>query len=165
MKCAFQIDSNPANTSVDTIEVLGAPALGVFLDEIMPPNCFGGMDGSVTAVVTLDGVAQSGMVPGVSFNWSNTTDNVPTIDNLPFGFYGVTVMDSNGCMAQASTTLSQPPELLVTVANTTIQDATCSGSMDGTITITPTGGTTSGDYNFSWNNGLRNFYWSKCTSI
>lgn len=147
--------SNPANTSIDTVEVLGAPELGVFLDDLVSPSCFGGMDGSVAAIITLDGVPQAGAVPGISFSWSNTTDNVPTLTELTSGFYGVTVMDSNGCMAQASTTLSQPPELLVTVANTTIQDATCSGSMDGTITITPTGGSTAdGNYNYSWSNGL-----------
>lgn len=147
--------SNPANVSIDTIEVYEPPELGVFLEDLQSPTCFDGSDGSITAVIILGTTPQPGVVPGVPFNWSNGAGNVPTIDNLENGFYGVTVTNSNGCTAMAGTTLTQPTELEVTVPNTTIEDATCSGSMDGTITITPTGGTTAtGNYNFTWNNGL-----------
>ena len=41
--------------------------------------------------------------------------------------------------------------MVALIANTLISNSTCSGSMDGSVTITPTGGTTAdGNYTFAW---------------
>lgn len=145
----------PTNTVIDTVEVLAGPVLGVILQAVNP-SCFGESDGSITANITFDGVPQPNPGTEFTFSWNTTPDNVQTLSNIPFGFYAVTVTDASGCEALASATLSQPPALNVLPANTFITNATCSGSNDGDINITPSGGNTSGtgNYSFQWDSGL-----------
>lgn len=144
---------NPANMFVDTIEINSPPSLGVSLDET-EPSCNGETDGRVRAIVTLDGVAQTDIGPYI-FNWNVTAANVDRLDNLPTGFYAVTVTDVNNCTAMASTTLGQPAPIVVTAANTFITQTTCTGSNDGSISITATGGSSAdGNYTYSWDSGL-----------
>lgn len=148
-----QDSDNPANVFVDTFEIRSPPNLGVSLDET-EPTCNGDSDGQVRAIVTLNGVAQSD-ISQYTFTWNTTTANVDRLQNLSFGFYGVTVTDENNCTAQASTTLGQPAPISVADANTFITEASCTGVSNGSIQITATGGTTaSGNYTYSWNSGL-----------
>ncbi|MCB9267164.1 MAG: gliding motility-associated C-terminal domain-containing protein [Lewinellaceae bacterium] len=144
----------PANVDTAFIEVLQGPSLGVNLLNTQP-SCFGESDGSVTAQVTLGGVVQPNPGGNFTFSWNNIPDNTPTQTGIPSGFYGVTVTDAAGCTAMASTTLSQPAPLQVLAMNTFITDATCTGSMDGSVLIGATGGSTaSGNYTYAWSGGL-----------
>lgn len=148
--------SNPMNTTRDTAEVLSGLVLGVQIQGDSP-SCFGQSDGSVTAIVTLDGVATPNPGPGYIYMWNTVPNpgNVPMLSNLPFGFYAVTVTDPSGCTAMASATLSQPAPLTVTGPNTMVTNSTCEGAENGSITITATGGTSAnGSYTFSWDSGL-----------
>ncbi len=145
--------SNPMNIVVDTVEVLAGPTLGVNLNPTSP-LCFGQSNGAVSATVLIDGVIQPNL-DAFSFNWNTTPQDTSALVNVSSGFYAVTVTDASGCTAEASTTLSQPAQLTVLGSNTFVMDASCSGSMDGSISITATGGTTStGNYFFQWDNGL-----------
>ncbi|GJM32373.1 MAG: hypothetical protein DHS20C18_13740 [Saprospiraceae bacterium] len=145
--------SNPMNIVVDTVSVLSGPTLGVNL-EPTSPLCFGQMNGTVRAVVLIDGVVQPNH-DNFTFTWNSTPQDTSALVNVASGFYAVTVTDASGCTAEASTTLSQPAQLTVLGNNTFVADASCSGSMDGSITITASGGTTStGNYFFQWDNGL-----------
>ena len=141
--------NNPMNVVVDTIEVLSGPILGVSIDDQIP-SCFGGDDGSVLAEITLDGIFQPNPGNDFTFAWNIVGETGQSIDGITFGFYSVTVTDQSGCEATASTSVGQPPQLRVLPDDADIDDASCSGSMDGTITIMPTGGTTAGDYTFQW---------------
>jgi len=148
--------NNPMNVSRDTAEILSGPVLGVQIQG-ESPNCFGESNGSVTAVVTLNGVATPNPGPGYTYQWNTVPDpgNVPVLTDLPFGFYAVTVTDPSGCTAMASATLSQPAPLTVTGPNTNITNATCEGAENGAVSIMATGGTSAnGTYTFSWDNGL-----------
>jgi gliding motility-associated-like protein len=141
----------PANIDTIELQVLEGPALGLSLLETQP-TCNGDSDGSLTAQITLDGVAQPNPGPGFTFSW-NTGDSTQTITGLSFQpqAYAVTVTDANGCVATASTTLSQPGELLLLAQNTNITDATCSGAMDGAITVGASGGVNDmGSYYYQW---------------
>ncbi|NRA50806.1 MAG: gliding motility-associated C-terminal domain-containing protein, partial [Phaeodactylibacter sp.] len=141
----------PANIDTIEVQVLEGPALGLSLIETQP-SCNGDDDGTLTAQITLDGVAQQNPGPGFTFEW-NTGDTTQTIVGLSFQpqAYAVTVTDANGCTATASTTLSQPGELLLLAQNTNITDATCSGAMDGAITVGATGGVDDmGSYYYQW---------------
>ncbi len=141
----------PANMDTVEVQVLEGPALGLSLLETQP-TCNGDSDGSLTAQITLDGVAQPNPGPGFAFVW-NTGENTQTITGLSFQpqAYAVTVTDPSGCTATASTTLSQPGELLLLAQNTNITDATCSGAMDGAIIVGASGGTSDmGDYYYQW---------------
>lgn len=141
----------PANMDTLDLQIFEGPALGLSLVETQP-TCNGFGDGRLTARITLDGVEEPNPGSGFTFVWS-TGDTSQVIDSLAFQpqAYSVTVTDENGCTATASTTLSQPGELRVLAQNTNIQDATCSGAMDGVITVGATGGTNSmGNYFYQW---------------
>lgn len=141
-------DSNvPATTITQTIEVLQGPFTGVSL-VVDRPDCFGDMNGSITAEVDIDGVIVPNPDADFTFTWNNSPDDAATINNLGAGFYAVTVTDMANCEWLASTSLSQPPELML---DETIIDASCSGASNGEISVVASGGTTaSGDYTFEW---------------
>ncbi len=102
-------------------------------------SCNGGSNGSATAQ-PLDGTAP------YSYSWTDPLSQiVPTAVNLPAGTYTVTVTDFNGCSAADVATISEPSLI---VANEGISDATC-GANDGTINLTPTGGTGT-TYTYAW---------------
>lgn len=145
--------SMPQNMAIDTIEVLSAPEIGV---DLIPtsPRCNGESNGRVEAQILLAGVVQTDL-SGFTFRWNNPVVTGAVQDNVPSGFYGVTVTDANGCSASASTTLSQPAVLTVLAQNTFITEASCVGAGDGAITISASGGTpTNGAYTFQWGGGL-----------
>lgn len=68
-------------------------------------RCFGNNDGEATAY-------PSGGVGGFTYNWSNGSTSNPATA-LYAGTYTVTVTDDNGCSANASTTLTEPPQLTI----------------------------------------------------
>ncbi|HMQ48141.1 MAG TPA: gliding motility-associated C-terminal domain-containing protein [Saprospiraceae bacterium] len=137
---------NPANMEIVTIEILQGPSLGVNLLTQLPA-CFGESTGMVTAQVVPP------PTPSFNFQWNIPAGNVSVLNNVPAGFYAVTVTDGSGCMAMASATLFNPQEMLV---NEIITDATCSGSGDGDIEVNVLGGTPTagGTYNFNWSTSL-----------
>ena len=139
----------PVNTVTDTIEVFRAPLIGLSLVPT-PPRCFGANDGSVRAVVDEEGVELSNPENRFTFVWNVATpSNTSQLNGLPFGPYSVTITDAKGCnYPPASLNLSQPPRLLATEV---ITNATCSGSENGSVVVTASGGrSASGNYTFQW---------------
>lgn len=92
------------------------------------------------------GVVATGGTLAYTYMWDNgsTTAN---INGLAIGSYGVTVTDGNGCSDMSSVTISEPTLLSSSV---TITDATC-GNLDGSATVSATGGST--PYFYGWSNG------------
>lgn len=103
-------------------------------------SCFGGNDGSAT-------VQPQGGFPPYSYSWSSG-GNQATDNNLVNGLNTVSVIDINGCIANASVTLSQPTQLVLTASQPT---TICLGS-NTTITGSGAGGVQ--PYTFTWNNGF-----------
>ena len=107
--------------------------------------CFGGTTGSVD-------LTPAGGTPGYSYLWSNgaTTQD---ISGLPAGTYTVVVNDANGtnggCTASTTVIVVEPLAPL-TVTGTQI-DVLCFGGSNGSIDITPSGGTPA--YSYLWSNG------------
>jgi hypothetical protein len=87
-----------------------------------------------------------------SFHWSNG-DSTQNIMNLSGGVYTVTITDHNGCTRTRTFFISQPSPLHIYIDSL---DALCRDSCDGEITSAVTGGTpySSGNYTYSWSNGL-----------
>ncbi len=101
-------------------------------------SCFGGSDGTIS-------VAAGGGSGGYQYSLDGTVfQNSPSFTNLTFGSYTVTIQDSNGCSTTCSITIINGPTFS---CNAVATDASGCGSNDGTITVTPSGG--SGGYSFS----------------
>jgi hypothetical protein len=92
---------------------------------------------------------------GVSYQWSGPSSftansEAPVINNVTAanaGTYTVTVTDASGCSATATVavTVSTPP-----TATTVVTTASC-GASNGTVALTPAGGTS--PYTYLWSNG------------
>ncbi len=135
-------------TSTGAVFVPQPGALGISLDDVAP-LCNGGMDGSITSQLTLDGVIVPSPDPAdYTFTWNMgaITETTATITGLTFGAYNVLVTDNNGCTATAATTLSQPAPITAPALSWT--DASCIGISNGTATINASGGT--GTLSYAW---------------
>jgi hypothetical protein len=100
-------------------------------------SCFGGSNGAATFTV-------SGGVSPYTYNWSNG-NMTSALTNLVAGSYQVTVTDANSCVYFDAVTINEPAVLASTIAAT---DITCFGDNDGTVTVTPIGGTS--PYSYVW---------------
>jgi len=100
--------------------------------------CHGANNGTIT-------ITPSGGVPAYSYQWSPAQANTSNLTGLAAGSYSVTVFDSHQCTVSASSTISEPAALTVSVVKT---DASCDASLDGTATATVNGGVT--NYNYQW---------------
>ena len=103
--------------------------------------CTGPQVGSIS-------ITPSGGTTPYSYLWSNgaVTQN---ISNVPGGTYTVTITDSKNCSSPFTYTIS--PSVVITVTPT-IQNASCFGSSNGSITLTPPSGGTA-PYSYLWSNG------------
>jgi len=80
-----------------------------------------------------------------TYQWNDPlAQTTPTANGLCAGTYIVTVTDANGCSGNDTITINEP-SLIVPNAVTTL--ATC-GICDGTIALSPTGGTA--PYTYNW---------------
>ncbi len=104
-------------------------------------SCYGQSDG------ILEASSPNGSSP-LSYSWNNGA-NSRLLTHLGTGSYIVTISDSWGCSGIASTSLTEPTQI---VLSSTITNASCFGYSDGTIQITAVGGT--GAYNYNWSNGF-----------
>jgi hypothetical protein len=89
----------------------------------------------------------SGGTPGYSYAWTNGATTA-AISSLGSGTYTVSVTDSKGCRATASTTITSSTTLDATGV---VANVRCNGSNTGGITLTATGST--GTVSYSWSNG------------
>ncbi len=132
-------------TQTHTATITQPAQLSFATPTIVNVSCFGGNDGSIT-------VNHVGGTSPYTYTWS-PAGNTQTISNLIAGAYDITVSDANGCSITNTYNVTQPAAAL-TIADTTLVDATCFGSTDGSIVLQVTGGTT--PYNYVWSNGAAN---------
>jgi gliding motility-associated-like protein len=83
-----------------------------------------------------------------TYTWVTPPVASATISNLCAGVYTVQVTDANNCKFFQSVTISEPSPLN---ANANIQNPKCNGICDGSISLSPTGGTA--PYSYTWNTG------------
>ena len=100
--------------------------------------------GSSTGTATVTPI--SGMAP-YTYQWSNNA-TTQTITNLAVGTYTALVTDANGCQATVSAVVTNPNA--PTVAFTALTNVSCNGGSDGSLTVTPSGGTA--PYTYVWSN-------------
>lgn len=132
---------------------------------VTEPLCYGEASGSISLVAGTEGGTANRPYSIFIFNESNMQVGSPMgpdgaiATNLPQGDYQILIEDNtmpNACVLDTQITLQQPDSMRIRVNKT---DVTCNGNgMDGTITLTVSGGTpdASGDYDFNWSGGLAN---------
>lgn len=102
-------------------------------------SCQGGANGALDLAVT------GGNAP-YSYSWSNGATS-QDITGLSAASYSVTITDANGCTKTVTSNITEPSPL---VATSIVSDISCSGSTDGAIDLTATGGSPS--YTYNWSN-------------
>ncbi|HNQ68105.1 MAG TPA: gliding motility-associated C-terminal domain-containing protein [Bacteroidales bacterium] len=104
--------------------------------------CFGLDNGILNAQTT-------GGTPPYHYYWfHDLNNNSPIITNMHPGFFFVSVVDANGCSDTASTTISQPDDLILDFI---IKNVSCKGGHDAYIIVSPSGGVPA--YSLEWSNG------------
>jgi len=122
----------------ETFTLTGPPSISVTA-VVTDANCNGSATGSINLTVT-------GGVPGTGYTYSWTPGGATEdIANLTAGTYSVTITDANGCTVDSSFVIAEPTAI---VDNPIITSAACFGNCNGSIALTPTGGT--GPYTYSW---------------
>lgn len=141
-------DANNCQSAVIPVTITQPAALSV---STTPTNitCSGAATGSIL-------VSPSGGVGpydfsidgGATFPVLDAATN--TFSGLAAGTYNISVRDANNCIGAATpVTITQPASAVTTTA--TPANATCFGGSDGSILVTPSGGT--GPYDFSIDGG------------
>ncbi len=105
-------------------------------------TCKGDNTGTISTTTT-------GAYPPYSYLWSSGQTSA-NITSLSAGKYDVTVTDAKSCKVVKNTTITQPANALLLTKN--ITPIKCNGGNDGSITISPTGGTA--PYSIIWNNSF-----------
>ena len=104
-------------------------------------TCNGLSDGSISLTPT-------GGVSPYTYLWSNGTTTA-SVNNLLSGSYNVTVTDAVGCTEILNNLAIIEPSILQ--SSYLVNNITCNGFSDGSISINPTGGVS--PYTFLWSSG------------
>lgn len=119
--------------------VINAPQSLILTSATTQANC-NVADGSAT-------ITASGGTNPYIYHWSNGSTN-STNDSLTAGIYVVTVTDSLGCSGSTAVPVSNSSGLTVVPS---VNNATCYGGSNGSISLSVSGGAT--PYTYSWSNG------------
>ncbi len=131
-------DSN--NCQVTATETVFEPLLLMANTSSTPPFCTGDANG--TAIIVPIGGNGS-----YSYQWNTTpTQTSDTAINLSGGNYAFTITDIKNCTYSDTVSVIDPLPLISSISGTNIN---CHQVMDGTATVTPSGGTA--PYFYHWN--------------
>ncbi|MCI4669245.1 MAG: gliding motility-associated C-terminal domain-containing protein [Bacteroidia bacterium] len=124
----------------ETIEI-SEPTVTTVQSLSTPVNCFGGQDGSLD-------VSVNGGTEPYSYSWSNGA-STQDLQSVAAGIYDLTITDGNGCITQQSFQVVEPlaPVSLTSILN----EPTCYGSTNGSISVNTAGGTA--PYSYQWITG------------
>lgn len=144
-------DSNGFVTSLNQLNMPSLPTpINMSFFGTIQPKCFGLCNGSVNASVNGGAfpytVQVDPLTPGPTFTTSAISTN--TIANLCAGVHSFSVTDSKGCVKSFTTSVSQPSVL---IANGSSSSITCNAACNGSVAVSPTGGTS--PYTYTWSAG------------
>jgi hypothetical protein len=135
-------DANACTRNVTGITVTQPTAVVSGTTVVTNVSCNSGTNGAINLTPT-------GGTGPYTFSWVSG----PTTEDrtgLAAGTYSVTITDANACTGTVSgITVTQPTAVSGT---TTITNTSCNGGTNGTIDLTPTGGTPG--YTYSWGGGI-----------
>jgi gliding motility-associated-like protein len=104
-------------------------------------RCFEDKSGQAEAVIT-------GGIEPYTIQWaSNPPQTTAVASNLPAGTFTITVRDSNQCLVRDTTTLTEPPKLIINIVEGSIAEAYCDWA-NGQAAVLAEGGVW--PYRYSW---------------
>jgi gliding motility-associated-like protein len=125
--------------AVDSV-LVNQPAPIVVTHTVADPLCTGSATGRVW-------VSATGGTAPYNFTWGTAVYAITdTVKRLNAGTYIYTVTDGKGCSQKDTVTLTDPPQLAVTVS---IVPISCANANDGKVIAHPTGGTPGYSYNWA----------------
>jgi hypothetical protein len=136
----ISINTSNGCSDQDSVMVIETIPPSATIVNMIDVSCNGGTDGSAQAQGAMG-------KPPYTFNWPSG-GNMAVEENLEAGTYIVTITDSDGCTATASTVISEPSLL---EPNVSAFDESASGAEDGIATAAPSGG--NAPYSYLWSNG------------
>ncbi|NNC95174.1 MAG: hypothetical protein HKN92_06385, partial [Chitinophagales bacterium] len=137
----YNVTVTDANSCIASASVvITEPAVLSLSDTHVDVSCNGGSDGSID-------ITPSGGTGPFTYDWDHIvgTDDGEDVSSLSIGTYNVTVTDANSCTANIAVAINEPAVLGLTETHA---DVSCSGGSDGSIDITPSGGT--GPFTYDW---------------
>ncbi|MBS1582429.1 MAG: gliding motility-associated C-terminal domain-containing protein, partial [Bacteroidetes bacterium] len=135
-----QVTNGAGCSTIDTAFVTPSQTIIPNLSST-PVTCAGACDGSAT-------VGPVGGVEPYTYTWVPAPgggQGTPQATGLCPGTYGVLIADASGCDTLVSVLILSPPRIQV---DAQLSDVACNGACDGSIVLTPSGG--SGFFGFSW---------------
>ncbi|MCB0761635.1 MAG: T9SS type A sorting domain-containing protein [Flavobacteriales bacterium] len=126
-----------SDTYTSTVTIVDGPTASLSSSAI---SCHDGNDGVITAT--------AGGTGPFSYNWSNGGTSA-SISGLSSGNYSLMLTDGIGCTATASTFLSNPSAMNLSLV---ADDPLCNNASNGSLTATASNG--GGGYTYSWSNGM-----------
>jgi gliding motility-associated-like protein len=102
-------------------------------------GCYGDTTGVAYVAVT------SGGTPPFTYSWSPGGATTATV-TISVGSYNVTVTDANGCISNNQVNITQPPQLLSSIIDSS--NVSCNGAGNGIAVVDVIGG--SPTYTYSW---------------
>ncbi|NVJ45745.1 MAG: SprB repeat-containing protein, partial [Cytophagia bacterium] len=127
-------------TATTSVTITQPPAITLTTSQV-DITCKGDTDGSIDLSV-------SGGTGAYSYSWSSG-ETTQDLSGLAAGSYTVTVTDANGCTANSTITITEPPTLMT--ATYTQTNVSCNGGSDANIDITVADGTA--PISYAWSNG------------
>jgi len=132
-------DANCTGTGLG-IGVVTIPTI-TLSTEVTNIECYGESTGAIDLSV-------SGGTSPYTFNWNNNA-HTEDLQNLPFGYYVVNVIDNRGCNQIIAALVNQPFDIVPTA--TVLSGVDCDHPTGGAIDVEVAGGTPG--FSFLWNNG------------
>lgn len=123
----------------DDIQI-GVPGVVIDSFSVASPTCYG----DTNATIDMTAHSPNG---NMTYAWS-TGATTEDLTNLAAGVYTISVTDSLGCVVVDSVTVTQPGVISTT---SVVSGPTCPSGSDGTVDLSPAGGTPG--YVFNWSNG------------
>lgn len=131
-------DSNNC-TLIDSAEIFNNGTIGLDVDSIQNISCNGDSNAFIS-------VSAKGGISPYRYIWSNG-DTTNLNDSLKAATYTLRIIDSIGCIFDTNFIISEPPLLQL---NFTKQDINCSGTNDGSVFVSVSGGVQ--PYTYAWSN-------------
>ncbi|MEP6794143.1 MAG: T9SS type A sorting domain-containing protein [Saprospiraceae bacterium] len=128
-------------TKTSIYQITQPQALVINLVSLTHESCFGQDDGAIT-------ISVSGGVNPIIADWSNGFSGT-TINNLAPGTYSVTVSDNNNCTKTSTYTINAGG--IINVNLNQLNNVSCPGGANGSISVTASGGIA--PYTYAWSNG------------